>query len=746
MSKTEMLIIGAGFGGIGMAVKLMQQGWDDFCIWEKQPSLGGTWHDNHYPGSACDIPSHLYSFSFYPKADWSRRYAPQAEIEAYLNDCARHFGLEQHIEYHREVKSAVWQENIQRWRVEDTRGEAILARFLITATGQLNIPVIPKIEGIAQFTGPVFHSARWDADYDLRNKNIAVIGTGASAIQFIPAVAALARHITVYQRSAPYVLPKHDRTYSEAEKSRFARYPRLLQLSRLLAWLGAEWRFFGFRYCKPAMNLVRWQWRRYLRSQVDDAALRAQLTPNYRLGCKRILLANDYYAAMGRENLTLNTNGIAAIDATGVTDQQGQFFAADVLLLGTGFQTTQFLFPIRIEGRNGLDIRTVWQHGAEAYLGTAVHGFPNFFMLYGPNTNLGHNSIVYMLECQIGYICRAIAYAQQYDIGALEVKADVQAAYNQTLQHNLRKTVWNSGCSSIYMLENGKNVTNWQGFTLSFRRMTRRFVAAEYLHNGTPMPAARNVLITGAASGIGRATAEALYAQGWHVGLADKNSNALTALSQAWDQTRVRCYALDVCDAAAVKQVVDDFAAHHHGRLRLLFNCAGIMQIAHSESISPEFHRRTLDVNVNGTFYACQAAFPYLKKTPGAQIINMSSAATQYGVPWQSSYSASKFAVKGLTEALNLEWAKFGIHVGDILPPVIDTPMVQSQHMASPIMQRLAGGKPLPAANVVKAVLRQIESPRLHRPVGLKFSIMYVLRDWTPEWLTRLVFRYILMR
>ncbi len=746
MRATETLIIGAGFGGIGMAVKLKQHDLGGFCIWEKQPAAGGTWHDNHYPGCACDIPSHLYSFSFYPKADWSHRYAPQAEIEAYLHDCIRHFDIGQHIEYQREVKSAVWQHDIQRWRVEDTQGEVMLARFLISATGQLNMPVMPKIHGIEHFSGPVFHSARWDANYDLRDKNIAVIGTGASAIQFIPAVAALARHTTVYQRSAPYVLPKNDRLYSDAEKRRFARYPRLLRLSRLLTWLGAEWRFFGFRHFKPGMKLMRLRWRYYLQREVGQTALRSQLTPDYALGCKRILLANNYYAAMCHSNLTLNTHGIAAINADGVTDQQGRFFAADVLLLGTGFHTTRFLFPIHIEGRDGRVLSDVWQHGAEAYLGTCVHGFPNFFMLYGPNTNLGHNSIVYMLECQIGYIAQAMAYARRYALAALEVKAEVQAAYNQKLQRNLRKTVWNSGCSSIYVLENGKNVTNWQGFTFSFRWLTRRFKAQEYLHNGSAMPLARNALITGAASGIGRATAEALYAQGWHVGLADKNIDALTALSANWDGQRVHCYALDVCDAAAVKSVIDDFAAKNHGYLRLLLNCAGIMQIVHSEDMDPAAHQRTFDVNVNGTFYACHAAFPYLKQTPQAQIINMSSAATQYGVPWQSSYSASKFAVKGLTEALNLEWATFGIHVGDILPPVIDTPMVQSQAMVSPIMQRLAGSSKLPADAVVKTILRQIQSPRVHRPVGLKFSIICVLRDWTPEWLTRLVFRYILMR
>lgn len=745
IKKIHTLIIGTGFGGIGMAIALQKKGLDDFIIWEKQSAAGGTWHDNHYPGAACDIPSHLYSFSFYPKADWSERFAPQAEIEGYLQDCVHHFNLAQHIEYQKEVQQADWQEEQYCWRIEAKDGSCIHARFLISATGQLNIPHIPDIDGLKDFQGLLYHSARWGDTEALRDKNIAVIGTGASAIQFIPEVAKIAKNITVFQRSAPYVLPKSNHPYSAAAQRRFAQYPRLLQCSRLQIWLQSEWRFLAFRYLKGLMHIEHWRWQKNMHREIADATLREKLTPKDMLGCKRILLADNYYAAMKRDNVHLNTNGITTISADGITDQTGQFFAVEALLLGSGFRTTDFLFPMRIHGREKREIHAVWQDGAEAYLGSTVHGFPNFFMLYGPNTNLGHNSIVYMLESQINYIKQAIEYADKYQWKTLEIKADIQAAYNQKLQKNLQKTVWSTGCNSIYVLPNGKNVTNWQGFTFSFRHLTRHFRPREYQWNNqantTP-----NVLITGAASGIGKATAQALYERGWSVGLIDINQQKLHEISANWQTERTHIYALDITDTQALQAAIAHFAQQHDGRLRLLFNCAGVMQIINSEAMSDGDFRQTFDVNVNAVFSACRAAFPFLQHTEQAQIINMNSAATQYGIPWQAGYSASKFAIKGLTEALNLEWADQGIHVGSIVPPVISTPMVNEQTQYSPIMARLAGSKKLSPEDVVKVILKQIDKPKIHRPVGLKFSIMYHARDWSPEWITRLVFRHILMR
>lgn len=741
----KTLIIGAGFGGIGMAIQLHKKQLGDFLIWEKQPSAGGTWHDNHYPGSACDIPSHLYSFSFFPKANWSRRFAPQAEIETYIQECIQHFNLAQHIEYNKEITKATWREEKHCWQVEAKDGDCIHAQFLISATGQLNIPHIPDIDGLKDFQGLLYHSARWGDTESLRDKNIAVIGTGASAIQFIPELTKIAKSITVFQRSAPYVLPKADRAYSESEKRRFAHYPQWLKLTRLNIWLQAEWRFLAFRYLKPLMHLERWRWQRHMHKIIDDQELREKLTPDYTLGCKRILLADNYYQAMKSPNLHLNTNGISSIDAHGIVDKNGQHFAADALLLGSGFRTTDFLFPMSIQGRNGQDIHQTWQNGAEAYLGSAVHGFPNFFMLYGPNINLGHNSIIYMLECQIDYLCQAIHYAHKHALNQLEVKQDIQAAYNQQLQKNLQKTVWSTGCSSIYVLPNGKNVTNWQGFTFSFRRKTRRFIASEYRQNGQDKLMS-NVLITGAASGIGKAAAQVLYEQGWSVGLLDLDEHKLREISQHWQSERTHVYAVDITNTQTFQAAIDDFATRHDGHLRLLFNCAGVMQIIDSEKMSSADFSHTFAVNVHGLFNACKIAFPYLKQTQDAQIINMNSAATQYGVPWQAGYSASKFAVKGLTEALNLEWEKYGIHVGSIVPPVINTPMVTEQTQQSPIMERLAGRQKLSPQDVVNVILHQIDKPKLHRPVGLKFTLLYHLADWTPIWLTRLIFRHILMR
>lgn len=480
MQQVTHLIIGAGFGGIGLAIRILQQGLGEVKIWEKQASLGGTWFDNQYPGSACDIASNLYSFSFYKKHDWSRRFAPQAEILSYLQDCATHFGIHSHIELQREVASAKWLTDKQRWQVISRCGETIEAQFLISATGQLNIPVMPQIHGIEHFKGPLLHSARWDKTVNLQDKQVVVIGTGASAIQFVPEVVKQARQVTVFQRSAPYVLSKPDRAYRPWESALFKRFPLLQTLSRWRIWLKNEMQFFGFRYAKWAMGLMRMNWQKQMHKIVQDPELRAKLTPDYQLGCKRILLANNYYQAMQQKNLYLNTQGIKEITADSVIDTNGKEFKADVLLAGTGFDTTHFLTPINLQGRLEQDIHSLWQDGAEAYMGCNLYGFPNFFMLYGPNTNLGHSSIVFMLEAQFHYILKILNYMQKQQKQTVEVKQEVQNRFNQKLQKNLKKTVWSTGCSSIYVNAQGKNVTNWHGFTATFWLQCRLFNPDNY--------------------------------------------------------------------------------------------------------------------------------------------------------------------------------------------------------------------------------------------------------------------------
>ena len=480
MQACTYLIIGAGFGGLGMGIRLKQSGQNDFAIWEKAGDLGGCWRDNVYPGAACDVPSHLYSFSFAPKKDWTYKFAPQAEILDYMRECATEHGLRPHLHFKHEVALAEYDEARHRWQVTSIDGTTIEATYLITATGQLNRPAKPNLPGLSSFNGPIFHSAEWRHDIELGHKNIAVVGTGASAIQFVPEIAKHAKSLNLFQRSAPYVIPKPDRKYSAMEHWLLKKLPGTYALSRLKTYLQYESRFLGFRFLKQAMGFMSWSWRRFMHNEVNDETLRTKLTPDYDMGCKRILIANNYYSTLAQANVEVNNTGITSIDEHGIIDGEGQHYPADIIVLGTGFKATDFLSPIRIKGRSGVILNEAWESGAEAYLGINVHQFPNMFMLYGPNTNLGHNSIVYMLESQINYVLRAVAFANKEHASAIEVLAEPQRSFNSTIQHNLKETVWNQGCTSWYQRDDGKNTVNWPGFTFQYRQLTKVFNAENY--------------------------------------------------------------------------------------------------------------------------------------------------------------------------------------------------------------------------------------------------------------------------
>ncbi len=475
----QVAIIGAGFGGLGMAIELKKRGRHSLVILEKADQVGGAWRDNTYPGAACDVPSHLYSFSFARKFDWSRRFAPQAEILDYLKRCARDHDLERHLRLGTEVRAARFDEDAGLWRIETDQGE-LTARALITATGQLNRPAWPRVPGLERFQGPVFHSARWDHGVDLAGKTVAVVGTGASAIQFVPEVAKQARQVKLFQRSAAYVIPKPDRPYSPLEQRLMARLPWLQTLDRARVYAQNETRVLGFTALQGVMKVYQWLFQRYLRRTISDPALREKLTPDYPMGCKRILISNDYFQAIERFGIEVRTGGVAAVDETGLVDADGQHHDADVLIFGTGFQATDFLAPMTIRGRQGRDLNEAWRDGAEAYLGITVHGFPNLFMLYGPNTNLGHNSIVYMLESQIAYVLSALEEMERPGVGGLEVNAEVQDRFNRDIQTRLRDSVWGQGCDSWYKTESGTNTNNWPGFTFRYRRRTRRLDPRDY--------------------------------------------------------------------------------------------------------------------------------------------------------------------------------------------------------------------------------------------------------------------------
>ncbi len=467
----RVLIIGAGFAGLGLAIKLRQAGIEDFLILEKAGDIGGCWRENHYPGAACDVPSHLYSYSFEAKADWSRKFAPQAEILAYQQQCVAKYRLRPFIRFGCEVAEARFDAQAGVWNVLDGTGRSYAARALVSATGQLSRPLYPSLPGLERFAGASFHSAHWQHDLDLRGKRVAVIGTGASAIQFVPAIAGEVARLHLFQRSAAYVIAKPDRAYAPWERRLKARLPWLQRLDRGLKYVQHEARVLAFSVFPPLMKVMRLRFLWHLRRSIADPVLRRRLLPDYPLGCKRILISNDFYPALARSNVELVDTAIREVVPSGVVTADGRLREVDAIIYGTGFAATEFLAPMRLFGLDGRELSAAWKDGAEAYKGISVAGFPNLFILYGPNTNLGHNSILYMLESQFPYV---LACLRRLDgLRYLDVKPQVQAAFNQRLQEEVRHTVWERGCHSWYKTAAGKNTNNWPGFTFRYRQQTR---------------------------------------------------------------------------------------------------------------------------------------------------------------------------------------------------------------------------------------------------------------------------------
>jgi cation diffusion facilitator CzcD-associated flavoprotein CzcO len=477
-ADVTVAIIGAGFGGICMGIKLKRAG-ISFQIFEKADRVGGVWRDNVYPGAACDVPSHLYSYSFEPSPDWSRTYGQAAEIQSYIDNCARKYGLLDHIRFSAEVAGSSFDAEAGLWTVRLADGTSSRARFLVAATGQLSLPAEPKFPGLEQFPGKVFHSARWDHDYELTGKRVAVIGSGASAIQFVPQIAPKVAELHLFQRSAPYVLPKPDRPYTPLEKYIYRHFPAALVASRTRKYLYHEARVIPMTK-NHGMSLINLAFRRNLERQVPDKKLRAKLVPDYPLGCKRMLISNEWYPAISRPNVEVIAEGLREVRGSEVVGSDGTARTVDAIIFGTGFATNDFLAPMSTTGLNGVDLRDTWHDGAEAYLGITVSGYPNMFILYGPNTNLGHNSIIYMLESQTDYALSAIRYVGTYGTTWANVRPEVQREYNEELQSRLGDTVWESGCASWYRTASGKNTNNWPSFTIEYRRRTRFFDAGNY--------------------------------------------------------------------------------------------------------------------------------------------------------------------------------------------------------------------------------------------------------------------------
>ena len=480
--KVEVLVIGAGISGIGAAIKLLENEMRDFVVLEKADGLGGTWRDNTYPGCACDVPSALYSYSFAQKPDWSRLFSGQREILDYVHAVASRHGVQPYIRYGEPVQRADWNEDLNRWIVRSARA-VYHARVLISCTGYLHEPQLPRLPGLKEFPGAVFHSSRWDHGQDLSGQRVAVIGTGASAIQFVPEIQPQVARLHIYQRTPQWILPKPDHSLPALQK-RLLRLPLAAPALRAMLYGGFE--TFGIGFRRPALlRQVEKVGRLHLRLAVKDPVLRARLTPDYTLGCKRVLLSNNYYPALAQPNVELRATGVQSLRGRSLIGADGSEREVDTIILGTGFHVTDAPSAESVFDPQGRSLAQVWGGSPQAYRGTTIAGFPNLFLVLGPNLAIGHNSAFIVIEAQLNYAIGALREMRRRKLARVEMRREVQAAYNEKVQRDLQGTVWNTGgCSSYYLDANGRNSTGFPWSTLEMRRLLARFDLTSY-HTGS---------------------------------------------------------------------------------------------------------------------------------------------------------------------------------------------------------------------------------------------------------------------
>ncbi|WP_328405609.1 flavin-containing monooxygenase [Nocardia sp. NBC_00403] len=477
----KTIIIGSGFAGLGLAIRLSQQGRTDYLVLERGSDVGGTWRDNTYPGAACDVPSHLYSYSFALNPNWSRSFSKQGEIQQYIQGVAKKYNvLDKHL-FDCDVTSARWNTGTNRWEVESAKG-SFTADTVVSAVGALCEPALPDIKGINNFKGEIFHSARWNHDADLPGKRVAIIGTGASSIQIVPSIAAQVAHLDVYQRTAPWLLPRMDRPYTLPERLAFKHIPGFQRLSRAAIYAARETQVVGLAKVPALMQAFELIARAKLKLEIRDPELRAKVTPNFRIGCKRMLISNEYYPALGRGNVDVITDGIAEVRENSIVTKDGTEREIDALIVATGFHVTDSPAYNTIAGKDGRTLSEVFDEiGQQGYKGSSIANFPNMFFLLGPNVGLGHTSMVFMIESQINYIADALATVNRLGLQTVEVRRAAQDAYNAELKNKLEGSVWNTGgCSSWYLDKHGNNTTLWPDFTFEFRKLTRTFDVAAY--------------------------------------------------------------------------------------------------------------------------------------------------------------------------------------------------------------------------------------------------------------------------
>jgi cation diffusion facilitator CzcD-associated flavoprotein CzcO len=479
MEKVDVAIVGSGFSGLGMAIRLKQQGNHDFVVLERDDDVGGTWNANTYPGCACDVPSHLYSFSFAPNPNWSRTYSPQPEIRDYLQNCATEFGIRPHVRLRTTVTSAAWNEDEGRWEIA-TDGGDISARVLVAAMGPLTEPKVPELPGLDEFEGETWHSARWNHDYDLTGKRVASIGTGASAIQYVPEIAPQVEKLHVFQRTAPWIAPHSGRPIRDWERALYRRVPAAQRLVRGGVYSLRELMVPMLAKRPEAMKLLERAAHAHRLRQVRDRELLRKVTPDYSMGCKRILPSNNWYPALQRDNVELVTGGVREVRPTSVVGEDGVEREVDAIVFGTGFQVTEMPAAELITGTEGRPLSEIWAGSPKAHRGATVPGFPNLFMLLGPNTGLGHSSMVYMIESQIAYVLDALRAMRERGAPVAEVKPEAAERYNAEIDERMEGTIWNTGCVSWYQDATGRNGAIWPDWTWRFRRETARFDEAGY--------------------------------------------------------------------------------------------------------------------------------------------------------------------------------------------------------------------------------------------------------------------------
>ena len=488
----RLAVVGSGFAGLGAARQALLDGLDDVLVFERADEPGGTWRDNRYPGCQCDVPSHLYSYSFAPNPDWTRAFAPAEEIYAYTQRCIDDFGLRDRIRYGHEVLDATWDDAAQLWRITTSAGP-YTANLLVAGQGPLSEPVVPDVPGRHRFGGVQMHSAHWDHDVDLTGKRVAVVGTGASAIQIVPAIQPLVDELVVFQRTPAWIVPRFDHEISPRKRALYRRLPATQRAARAWIYWSREALVLGMTGRTKLLELIARGADELRERAVEDPELRAKLTPDYAIGCKRLLLSNDFYPAVAAPNATVVTDGVAELTETGIVDAAGVEHEVDVIVWATGFKVTDHPLNARVHGRDGRSLAEVWaEEGMSAHLGMAVHGFPNLFLLVGPNTGLGHTSIIFMIECQLAYLSSAWNTMRARGAAVAEVTAEAQRAFAQEMQDRLAGTVWLSGCASWYLDDEGRNTTLWPGFTWQYRLRTRRFDADAYAlqpRRPAPVPA-----------------------------------------------------------------------------------------------------------------------------------------------------------------------------------------------------------------------------------------------------------------